>query len=116
MDQRKKNGKYIVQCLFNIRNADNEYDVDLAIHFVKTIFDLYDEEESEEVTQMKTFEEWLKANGFPEMPGDIVPMDWFVENGLPMIVECSCCGMSMCIANALIDDEGNVYCSSCGAE
>lgn len=63
---------------------------------------------------MKTFEQWLKANGYPEMPKGTVNAEWFIEHGLPMIVECSCCTMTMALPNALIDDEGNIYCHDCG--
>ena len=38
---------------------------------------------------------------------------WFAERGLPMIVECSCCCMTMALPCAEIDDEGYIHCSSC---
>ena len=41
---------------------------------------------------------------------------WFSENGLPMIVECSCCGMTMALPSAMIDDDGHCFCSSCSCE
>lgn len=63
---------------------------------------------------MKTFEQWLKENRNCEMPKGNVDAGWFIEHGLPMIVECSCCQMTMALPNALIDDEGNIYCHDCG--
>ena len=65
---------------------------------------------------MKTFEQWLKENRHCEMPKGTVNAEWFIEHGLPMIVECSCCTMTMALPNALIDDEGCVYCSTCGSD
>lgn len=51
-----------------------------------------------------------------EMPKGDIRGSWFVENGLPMIVECSCCGMTMVLPSAMIDDDGHCYCSSCAYE
>jgi hypothetical protein len=62
---------------------------------------------------MQTFEQWLKENRQTEMPKGDVDASWFIERGLPMIVECSCCTMTMALPSAMIDDEGNIYCSSC---
>ena len=63
---------------------------------------------------MKSFAKWLKENYDAEMPKGTVDAGWFYEHGLPMIVECKCCTMTMALPSALIDDEGNVYCSDCG--
>lgn len=65
---------------------------------------------------MKTFEQWLKENRNCEMPKGTISAEWFIERGLPMIVECSCCQMTMALPSALIDDEGCVYCSTCGSD
>lgn len=62
---------------------------------------------------MKTFNEWLKENRMCEMPKGSVDAGWFIERDLPMIVECSCCGMTMALPNAYIDDEGYIYCANC---
>lgn len=62
---------------------------------------------------MKTFNEWLKENRMCKMPKGSVDAGWFIERGLPMIVECSCCGMTMALPNAYIDDEGYIYCANC---
>ena len=62
---------------------------------------------------MKSFANWLKENHNAEMPKGTVSADWFIEHGLPMIVECSCCTMTMALPNAFIDDDGSIYCSDC---
>lgn len=65
---------------------------------------------------MKTFEAWFRENRKADMPKGNIDADWFVERGLPMIVECSCCTTTMALPNAMLDDEGNIYCSSCGGD
>lgn len=62
---------------------------------------------------MKTFAQWLKDSYNMEMPKGTVNASWFVENGLPMIVECSCCTMTMPLPSAFIDDDNCIYCSDC---
>jgi hypothetical protein len=32
---------------------------------------------------------------------------------LPMVVSCTCCGMTMALPSAMVDDDGTIYCSSC---
>ena len=64
---------------------------------------------------MKNFQEWLKGNGVEAPKGDI-DGSWFAAHGLPMIVECSCCCMTMALPSARIDNNGNVYCVSCGSD
>lgn len=65
---------------------------------------------------MKAFERWLKDEYGIEMPHGTVNSSWFFENGLPMIVECTCCGSTMVLPSAMIDDEGLTYCRSCAGE
>ena len=62
---------------------------------------------------MKSFADWLKANTNIKMPEGSVSASWFYERGLPMVVECKCCGMTMALPSAFIDEDGNIYCSSC---
>lgn len=33
---------------------------------------------------------------------------------LGAVVSCTCCGMTMTIASACVDEEGRIYCASCG--
>lgn len=61
---------------------------------------------------MKSFNEWLKEQGI-EMPKGTINGTWFAEHGLPMIVRCTCCEMTMASPNAFIDDEGYTYCTNC---
>jgi len=63
--------------------------------------------------QMKSFAKWLKDNYNEEMPKGMTDGTWFHKRGLPLVVECSCCTMTMALPSAFIDDEGNVYCSNC---
>lgn len=65
---------------------------------------------------MKTFEEWFKENYNEDLPADSINAGWFFDRNLPMIVECACCGMTMALPSALIDDEGYTVCSSCGGD
>ena len=65
---------------------------------------------------MKTFEEWFKDNYNEGMPTGTINYAWFLERNLPMIVACECCGMTMVLPSALIDDEGYTVCSSCGGD
>ena len=66
---------------------------------------------------MRTFRKFIKDEFNIDMPHGNVPGTWFAENGLVMIVACTCCGMTMASPSALIDDDGHCYCSSCaGAE
>lgn len=51
-----------------------------------------------------------------EVPSPMIPGSWFSENGIPMIVACTCCGSTMSAPSALIDDDGSCYCSSCAGE
>lgn len=62
---------------------------------------------------MKIFTDYIKHAMGLEMPKGNVPGSWFFENGLPMIVQCSCCGMSMASPSAWVDDDGYVYCPDC---
>lgn len=62
---------------------------------------------------MKSFTKWLKDTHNMEMPKGTVDASWFVDHGLPMIVQCSCCTMTMSLPNAFVDDEGYTYCSDC---
>jgi len=66
---------------------------------------------------MTTFRNYILANFGLEMPSPEIPVLWFAENGLPIIVSCTCCGMTMFSHSAWIDRDGQCYCSGCaGAE
>ena len=57
---------------------------------------------------------FLKDRFGLEVPTKEIPGSWFIENDLPMIVSCACCGSTMALPNAMIDDDGYTYCVSCG--
>ena len=65
---------------------------------------------------MQKFKDWFDENyeGFPE--GNEISAEWFKEHNLPMIVECKCCTMTMALPSAFVDEEGYLYCSSCGGD
>lgn len=65
---------------------------------------------------MKTFRNYIAENLGLEMPSGNIPGTWFSENGLPMIVACTCCGMTMCSVSARIDRDGQCYCGGCAGE
>ena len=56
--------------------------------------------------------EYLKTKGI-EIPKGSVSMAWFNKNDLPMIVECACCGMTMCSLSAYLYDDMMTYCEDC---
>lgn len=64
---------------------------------------------------MKKFREWYKeVNGIePDYDRSKSAMEWCNENGLPMIVSCTCCESTMIIFSAYIDEENYTYCPSC---
>lgn len=62
---------------------------------------------------MKTAKTYILEKMGIEMPKDNIPGTWFSENGLHMVVSCTCCGMTMTMPSAMVDDDGNTYCPSC---
>ena len=65
---------------------------------------------------MKTFRNFILSEYGIETPKDNIPGSWFVENGLPMVVACTCCGMTMCSVSAWIDEDGQCFCGGCAGE
>lgn len=63
---------------------------------------------------MKTFRNYILDEFNIEMPQGEISSAWFYENDLPMVVACTCCGMTMAAPFALIDRNGQVFCSGCG--
>ena len=62
---------------------------------------------------MKSFTDYIKEKLDLEMPKGNVPGSWFADNGIPMVVRCCCCDMTMVSPSAWIDDEGYTYCGTC---
>ena len=62
---------------------------------------------------MTTFRNYILANYGLEVPSPHIPGNWFSENGIPMIVACTCCGMTMSSPSAWIDRDGQCYCGGC---
>lgn len=63
---------------------------------------------------MKSFIDWYKdVSGGEEPPKGHVSGKWFAEKGLPMIVECTCCGSTMVLFNSYVDEDDYVFCPSC---
>lgn len=66
---------------------------------------------------MKTFRNYILSEFGIEMPHGEINGSWFAENGFPMIVACTCCGMTMSAPSAWIDRNGQCFCDGCiGAE
>ena len=61
---------------------------------------------------MVSFFDFVRNQGI-EVPKGNISGAWFHENGFPMVVACSCCGMTMASPSAWIDDEGYTYCTDC---
>lgn len=62
---------------------------------------------------MISFKQYVEQKRNLTMPKGNISGTWFAENGFPMIVACSCCGMTMASPSAWIDDDGYTYCSDC---
>lgn len=39
--------------------------------------------------------------------------NWYMEQGLPMVVSCACCESTLLLPGAYLDDEDYIYCPSC---
>jgi hypothetical protein len=65
---------------------------------------------------LRTAEKYILEELGVEMPKGQINGEWFSENDLPMVVSCTCCGSTMILPSALIDEEGHCYCSSCAGE
>lgn len=61
---------------------------------------------------MITFFDYLRERNI-EIPEGDISGEWFHKYGYPMVVRCSCCGMTMATPSALIDDLGYTYCPDC---
>lgn len=61
----------------------------------------------------RTFTEFCEERkiGLPET--NVYPSAWFRKNGLPMIVACKSCEMTMGLPSALLDENNNTYCTEC---
>ena len=57
----------------------------------------------------KSIEEYLGI----EFPKGLIKGSWFAEHNLPIIVSCTCCGATMALPFALVDEDGYPYCRSC---
>lgn len=62
---------------------------------------------------MMSFSDYIKTKMNLEMPEGTIPGTWFSQNGLPMVVSCCCCEMTMASPSAWVDDEGYTYCADC---
>lgn len=60
----------------------------------------------------KSIEEYLEI----EFPKGQISGSWFAEHKLPMVVSCTCCGMTMALPSARVDEDGYIYCRSCAGE
>ena len=65
---------------------------------------------------MRTAEKYIFEEMGIEMPKGKIDESWFLGNDFPMIVECSCCGTTMALPSAMVDDNGMIYCPSCADE
>lgn len=63
--------------------------------------------------RFRTSRQWIKEELNVEMPMDCIEGKWFIDNNLPMIAKCTCCEAIMILPNALINDEGEIFCQDC---
>lgn len=59
---------------------------------------------------------WNDENPTDPVPTGSINGGWFAQRGLPMVVACTCCGMTMGLPSAWITDDGECYCSDCRGE
>lgn len=63
---------------------------------------------------MKTAERYISENLDIKVPNTkTINGKWFLENSLPMIVECCCCETTMNLFSSFINDDGEIFCHSC---
>lgn len=64
---------------------------------------------------MKKFKDWYKdiSGKEPDYETAQDKLLWCRERGLPIIVSCTCCGSTMFVFSAFVDEEDHIYCSSC---
>jgi hypothetical protein len=62
---------------------------------------------------LRTAETYIFEEMGVEIPKGEIKGSWFAENALPMVVSCTCCGMTMALPSAMIEDDGTIYCPSC---
>ena len=62
---------------------------------------------------MKNFFDYVRTELHVTVPEGNIPGSWFVENGISMVVRCSCCEMTMASPSAWIDEQGFAYCADC---
>ena len=62
---------------------------------------------------MLSFTDYIKQEIGLEIPKGNISGEWFYEHQIPMVVRCSCCGMTMASPSAWVDDEGYTYCADC---
>lgn len=62
---------------------------------------------------MRTFAQWFKDEYNMELPKGQINGEWFGKHSLPMVVCCECCGRTMLLTKAMVDDEDYTYCSDC---
>lgn len=65
---------------------------------------------------MRTAEKWIFEERGVEMPRGQINGEWFAKHHLPMIVQCTCCQMTMALPSAMINDDGAIFCYSCADE
>ena len=65
------------------------------------------------MTMLRTAKTYIFEEMGIEMPEGEINGSWFAENHLPMVVSCTCCGMTMALPSAMIDDNGEIFCHSC---
>lgn len=62
---------------------------------------------------MQNFKEYVESHGYEKVPKGNIPGAWFQKNGLPMVVACYHCGMTMASPTAMIDEQGFAFCPTC---
>lgn len=55
---------------------------------------------------MKAFKEWYKEVSGKEISNTTLHNgNWFAAEGLPMVVSCTCCGSTLLLPGAYLDDK-----------
>ena len=66
---------------------------------------------------MKTFRKWIKEElGLDLTNQKTTSGSWFAEDGIPMIVTCTCCHDTFYVVSPVMDEDKKCFCRECGEE
>lgn len=64
---------------------------------------------------MLNFKEWANKEIGEEVPKHNIG-DYIICHGLPMVVSCTCCGSTIALPSAWINENDEIFCSACAGK